>query len=199
MEGAKMPAKRILLLVGDYVEDYEAMFALHALQMLSHRVDAVCPGKAAGETVATAVHDFEGKQTYSEKRGHNFRLNTTFEAVQPDEYDGLIIPGGRAPEYLRLNPEVLNLVRAFDRDGKPICAICHGVQVTAAAGVMQGRRCTGYPALRPDLEAAGAEWREPSPDLDDAVTDGHLVTAPAWPADPAALRAFLEALGAWAG
>ena len=118
-----MPAKRILLLVGDYVEDYEAMFALHALQMLGHRVDAVCPGKAAGESVATAVHDFEGEQTYSEKRGHNFRLNATFETVRAGEYDGLIIPGGRAPEYLRLNPKVLELVRDFDREGKPICAI----------------------------------------------------------------------------
>jgi deglycase len=190
-----MPARRILLLVGDYVEDYEAMFAFHALQMLGHRVDAVCPGKGAGETVATAVHDFEGEQTYSEKRGHNFRLTTTFETVQPDLYDGLIIPGGRAPEYLRLNPQVLELVRAFDREQKPICAICHGVQVTATAGILPGRRCTGYPALRPDLQAAGAEWRDPSPDLDDAVTDGHLVTAPAWPADPAALRAFLAVLG----
>src|SRR5437660_11066455 len=124
-----MASRRILLLLGDYVEDYEAMFAFHALQMLGHRVDAVCPGKAVGETVATAVHDFEGEQTYSEKRGHNFRLNASFETVRADDYDGLIIPGGRAPEYLRLNPRVLQLVRDFDAAGKPICAICHGLQV----------------------------------------------------------------------
>jgi len=189
-----MPAYRILLLVGDYVEDYEAMFAFHALQMLGHRVDAVCPGKAAGEVVATAVHDFEGEQTYSEKRGHNFRLNATFETVRAEDYDGLIIPGGRAPEYLRLNRRVLELTREFDQAGKPIAAICHGVQVTAAAGIMRGRRCTAYPALQPDLEACGAEWQPPAPDLDNAETDGHLVTAPAWPADPAAIRAFLQAL-----
>jgi protease I len=194
-----MPSRRILLLVGDYVEDYEAMFAFHALQMLGHRVDAVCPGKAAGESVTTAVHDFEGEQTYSEKRGHNFRLNATFETVRPEEYDGLVIPGGRAPEYLRLNARVLEMVRHFDDAGKPIAAICHGVQVLAAAGVVRGRRCTGYPALRPDLEACGALWREPAADLDNAETDAHLVTAPAWPADPAAIRAFLLALGEWVG
>jgi protease I len=189
-----MPVRKILLLVGDYVEDYEAMFAFHALQMLGHRVDAVCPGKTAGNFVATAVHDFEGEQTYSEKRGHNFRLNATFETARAGEYDGLIIPGGRAPEYLRLNPRVLDLVRAFDAAGKPIAAICHGVQVLAAAGLLEGRRCTAYPALQPDLEACGAAWLPPAPDLDNAETDGNLVTAPAWPADPAALRAFLKLL-----
>ncbi len=195
-----MPARRILLLVGDDVEDYEAMFAQHALQMLGHRVDAVCPGRSAGELVATAVHDFEaGEQTYSEKRGHNFRLNATFEAIRAADYDGMIIPGGRAPEYLRLNPRVLELVREFDRDCKPICAICHGVQVTAAAGILRGRRCTAYPALQPDVEACGAEWRSPGGDLDNAEVDGHLVTAPAWPADPTALRAFLQSLGEWRG
>jgi protease I len=192
-----MASRKILLLVGDYVEDYEVMFAFHALQMLGHRVDAVCPGKAAGESVATAVHDFEGEQTYSEKRGHNFRLNATFESVRPDDYDGLIIPGGRAPEYLRLNPRVLEMARHFDRAGKPIAAICHGVQVLAAAGIMRGRRCTAYPALQPDMEACGAVWIAPSAELDNAETDAHLVTAPAWPADPAAIRAFLQALGAW--
>jgi len=190
-----MAKRRILLLVGDYVEDYEAMFPLHALQMLGHRVDAVCPGKSAGESIVTAVHDFEGEQTYSEKRGHNFRLNATFETTRSTDYEGLVIPGGRAPEYLRLNPRVLELVREFDAAGKPICAICHGVQVLAAAGIMRGRRCTGYPALQPDLEAAGAEWRPPAPELDNAVRDAHLVTAPGWPADPAAVRVFLEALG----
>jgi protease I len=194
-----MPSRRILLLVGDYVEDYEAMFAFHALQMLGHRVDAVCPGKLAGETVATAVHDFEGEQTYAERRGHNFRLTADFETVHAENYDGLVIPGGRAPEYLRLNPHVIALVQHLALENKPICAICHGVQVLAAADVLRGRRCTAYPALQPDVERCDAEWRHPAPGLDNAERDENLVTAPAWPADPAALRAFLQALGEWTG
>src|SRR5262245_20943141 len=190
-----MRTHKVLLLVGDFVEDYEAIFPLHALQMLGHQCDAVCPGKAAGEMVATAVHDFTGEQTYSEKRGHNLRLTADFETAKAADYDGLVIPGGRAPEYLRLNPRVLELVRDFDRAGKPICTICHGAQLTAAAGILRGRRCTAYPALQPEVEAAGAEWCAASPGLDNAVRDGHLVSAPAWPADPAAIRVFLEALG----
>src|SRR6266571_3642211 len=140
-----MSTRTILLLLGDYVEDYEAMFAFHALQMLGHRVDAVCPGKAAGETVATSVHDFEGEQTYSEKRGHNFRLNATFDSVRAERYDGLLIPGGRAPEYLRINERVIALVRQFAEARKPIGAICHGPQVLSAAGILRDRTCTAYP------------------------------------------------------
>jgi protease I len=190
-----MPKKRILMLVGDYVEDYEAMVPYQMLLLVGHEVDAVCPGKQAGETVATAIHDFEGDQTYSEKRGHNFRLTASFDAVKPESYDGLVIPGGRAPEYLRLNPRVLEIVRHFAEARKPLAALCHGPQLLSAAGVVEGRSCTAYPAVKPELTAAGATWIEPSGGLDSAHIDGNLVTAPAWPAHPAWIRAFLEVLG----
>src|SRR5690348_2872512 len=148
-------AQRILMLVGDYVEDYEAMVPFQALQMVGHTVHAVCPGKKAGESVRTAIHDFEGDQTYSEKRGHNFALNATFDEVRPESYDALVIPGGRAPEYLRLNPKVLEMVRYFDREGKPIAALCHGPQILAAAGVLKGRKVNCYPACAPEVGLAG--------------------------------------------
>lgn len=190
-----MAAKTILMLVGDYVEDYEVMVPFQILTMVGHAVTAVCPDKKAGETVATAVHDFEGDQTYSEKRGHNFALTGTFDQVRPEDYDALVIPGGRAPEYIRLNPKVLEIVQHFARENKPIASICHGQQVLAAAGVVQGRTCTAYPAVRPDLEQAGATWAEVNETVTNAVVDGNLVTAPAWPAHPEWMKAFLKILG----
>ena len=191
-----MSAKKILMLVGDYVEDYEVMVPFQALQMVGHTVHAVCPDKKAGDSVRTAVHDFEGDQTYSEKRGHNFSLNATFDDVRESSYDALVIPGGRAPEYLRLNSRVLEIVRYFDRERKPIAAICHGVQLLAAANVIMGKQCTGYPACGPEAKAAGAKWVEVP--IDGAHTDGHLITAPAWPAHPKWLAQFLVVLGAGA-
>jgi len=184
---------KLLMLVGDYVEDYEAMVPFQALQMVGHTVHAACPGKKQGEAVRTAVHDFEGDQTYSEKRGHNFTLNATFDEIREADYDGLVIPGGRAPEYIRLQPRLLEIVQHFAQAGKPIAAICHGVQVLAAADVLRGRRCTGYPAVGPEARLAGASWVEVP--VDQAVADGMLITAPAWPAHPAWLAKFLEALG----
>lgn len=188
-----MPAKKILMLVGDYVEDYETMVPFQALQMVGHRVDAVCPGKKAGEHVPTAVHDFEGQQTYSEKRGHNFALNASFDQIQVEQYDALLIPGGRAPEYLRLNDRVIQIVRHFAQANKPIAALCHGLQILAAAGVLEGRTCTGYPAVGPEVKAAGGRWQDCA--VDRAITDGNLVTAPAWPAHPDWLAQFLKVLG----
>jgi protease I len=188
-----MAAKRILMLVGDYVEDYEVMVPFQALLTVGHQVDTVCPDKKAGEHVATAVHDFEGEQTYSEKRGHNFTLNANFTDVRAEQYDALVIPGGRAPEYLRLNSQVLELVRYFAQAQKPIAALCHGVQILCAAGVLEGRTCTAYPAVGPEVKAAGGHWQECA--VDKAVTDGNLVTAPAWPAHPAWLGQFLKVLG----
>jgi len=188
-----MSAKRILMLVGDFVEDYEVMVPFQALQMVGHTVHAVCPDKEAGETVRTAIHDFEGDQTYSEKRGHNFRLNATFDEVNPGEYDALVIPGGRAPEYIRLNARVLEIVQHFATEAKPIAAICHGPQILAAAGVLTGKQSTAYPAVGPDVTNAGGEYVEVP--VDDAHVDGNLVTAPAWPAHPAWLAKFLEVLG----
>src|ERR671923_812709 len=155
-----MSTKKILMLVGDYVEDYEAMVPFQALQMVGHTVHAVCPGRSAGQKVRTAVHDFEGDQTYSEKPGHNFTLNATFAEVRPEDYDALVLPGGRAPEYLRLNDDVLRLVRHFAQAGKPIAAICHGVQILTAAGVLQGKACTAYPAVAPEVKGAGGRWGE---------------------------------------
>jgi protease I len=191
-----MSAKQILMIVGDFVEDYEVMVPFQALLMLGHQVHAACPGKKAGDYVATAVHDFEGHQTYSEKPGHRFRLNATFAEVRPEEYDALVLPGGRAPEYLRLDERVVDAVKHFFSAGKPVAAICHGLQILVATGQLAGRSCTAYPAVRPDLEAAGARWVEPSAPLDSAHVDGNLVSAPAWPAHPAWLRAFLQVLGA---
>ena len=190
-----MAAKKILMLVGDYVEDYEAMVPFQMLTMVGHTVHAVCPGKKAGESVRTAVHDFEGDQTYSEKRGHNFAINATFEEIKPEDYDGLVIPGGRAPEYIRLNEDVLNIVRHFAEADKPIASICHGQQVLAAAGVVEGKLCTAYPAVKPDLMRAGAKWGEVNETFSNAYVDGNLVTAAAWPGHPEWMRKFLELLG----
>ena len=188
-----MAAKKILMLVGDYVEDYEVMVPFQALQMVGHTVHAVCPDKKAGETVRTAVHDFEGDQTYSEKPGHNFALNATFDEVKAEDYDALVIPGGRAPEYIRLNDKVLEIVRHFAEADKPIAAICHGAQVLAAAGVLEGKGCSAYPAVGPDVNRAGGTYVDIP--VDQAHVDGNLVTAPAWPAHPDWLAKFLEVLG----
>ncbi len=187
-----MPA-RVLMLVGDFVEDYEVMVPFQALQVVGLAVEAVCPGKKKGERIRTAVHDFEGDQTYSEKPGHLFALNATFDEVKPETYDALVVPGGRAPEYIRLNPRVLEIVRHFARENKPIAAICHGVQLLAAAGVLAGREATGYPACGPEVKAAGGTFIELAPDAVHA--QGKLVTAPAWPAHPAWLARLLQVLG----
>ncbi|BDU75626.1 DJ-1/PfpI family protein [Mesoterricola sediminis] len=188
-----MAAKKILMLVGDYVEDYEVMVPFQMLLMVGHAVHAVCPGKKAGDFVRTAIHDFEGDQTYSEKPGHRFTLNADFDAVAAEAYDALVIPGGRAPEYLRLNPKVLDLVKAMAKAGKPIAAICHGPQILAAAGVVSGRPCTAYPAVGPEITEAGGRFE--SIPVDGVHVDGNLVTAPAWPAHPAWIGAFLKVLG----
>jgi len=186
-------AKKLLMLVGDFVEDYEVMVPFQALLAVGHGVDAVCPGKAAGDSVRTAIHDFEGDQTYSEKPGHNFALNATFDDVRAEDYDGLVLPGGRAPEYLRRNARVVELVQEFARAEKPIAAICHGPQLLAAAKVIDGKRISAYPACAPEVELAGAKYAEI--DVADAVTDGNFVTAPAWPAHPAWIGQFLAVLG----
>jgi protease I len=190
-----MTVKRILMLVGDFVEDYEAMVPFQMLQMIGHEVSAVCPGKSAGESVATAIHDFEGEQTYSEKRGHNFALTANFADLDLLDFDALVIPGGRAPEYLRLDEKVLQVVRHFAETNKPIAAICHGPQLLTAAGVLQGRQCSCYPAVRPDVEAAGGRYVEAAEGFDNVHVEGNLVTAPAWPAHPAWMRALLDLLG----
>jgi protease I len=188
-----MAVKRILQLVGDYVEDYEVMVPFQMLVMVGHTVHAVCPDKKVGDYVLTAIHDFEGAQTYSEKPGHRFTLNATFADVDAASYDALLISGGRAPEYLRLNAKVLEITRHFISTGKPIAAVCHGAQVLAAAGGLKGRAATGYYACRPEIELAGAQFKDPG--VDGAVTDGNLITAVAWPGHPAWIAQFLKVLG----
>ena len=190
-----MAAKKILMLVGDFVEDYEAMVPFQMLTMVGHTVDTACPDKKIGESVATAIHDFEGDQTYTEKRGHNFALNATFDEIDPEAYDALVIPGGRAPEYLRLNERVLDIVRHFAQANKPIAAICHGLQILTAAGVVKDKLCTAYPAVQPELIQAGAKWGEVNETFSNAHVDGNLVTAAAWPGHPEWMAKFLEVLG----
>jgi protease I len=185
-----MTGAKLLMIVGDFGEDYEIMVPFQALQAVGHEVEAVCPEKEAGDTVKTAVHDFRGDQTYMESRGHDFELTATMADIDPADYDGLVLPGGRAPEYLRTYGEVLEAVRHFAEAEKPIAAICHAAQILAAADVLEGRRCTAYPALKHDVEDAGGEW------VDGVATDGNLVTAQAWPDHPAWLEAFIEVLEA---
>jgi protease I len=187
-----MKTAKLLMIVGDYVEDYEVMVPFQALQMVGHTVHAVCPDKKEGEFVRTAIHDFEGDQTYSEKRGHNFTLNATFAEIQPSAYDGLIVPGGRAPEYLRLNAKVIDLVKHFHNSGKPIAALCHGAQLLATAGALTGKRVSAYPACAPEVASAGGLLVAVG--FTEAVVDGVLVTGPAWTAHPAWLARFLEVL-----
>jgi len=188
-----MAAKKILFLTGDFAEDYEMMVPFQALQMVGHTVHAVCPGKRNGDKIKTAIHDFEGDQTYTEMPGHLFVLNASFDEVEVDNYDALMITGGRAPEYLRLNPRVIEIVRQFAAADKPIAAICHGAQVLVAADVIRGKRIAAYPACAPEVRLAGGDYADIA--VDQAVTDGAFVTAPAWPAHPQWLAQFLQQLG----
>lgn len=185
--------KKILMICGDYCEDYETMVPYQTLLAIGHTVHAVCPGKKAGDSIATAIHDFEGDQTYSEKRGHNFALNASFDDINASHYDALVIPGGRGPEYLRMNDAVIALVRHFFSTNKPVAAVCHGAQLLAGARVLEGRLCSAYPACRAEVELAGGRYADIP--IDQAVTDGNLVTAPAWPAHPAWLSQFITLLG----
>ena len=188
-----MAAKKILFLTGDFAEDYETMVPFQALLMLGHTVHAVCPGKKSGETIKTAIHDFEGDQTYTEKPGHLFTLNASFDEIDPADYDAVMIAGGRAPEYLRLNEKVIAAVRHFAEAGKPVAAVCHGAQLLAAADVIRGKRISAYPACAPEVKLAGGTYADIA--VTDAVTDGQFVTAPAWPAHPAWLAQFVMLLG----
>ncbi|NYS59628.1 DJ-1/PfpI family protein [Vreelandella salicampi] len=187
-----MSGKRILMITGDFTEDYETMVPFQALMAVGHQVDAVCPDKKAGDSVATAIHDFEGDQTYTEKPGHRFALTADFESINPADYDALVVPGGRAPEYLRLNKDVLTMIQHFFEANKPVAAICHAAQLLAAAKVLDGKQCSAYPACQPEVELAGGRFADL--EVTDAVTDGNLVTAPAWPAHPAWLAQFMALL-----
>jgi len=190
-----MSGRRILMLVGDFVEDYEAMVPLQILQMMGHTVDVACPNKKSGDKVVTAIHDFEGHGTYSEKRGHNFPITIDWKSIQLDQYDALVIPGGRSPEYLQLDERVQAVVQHFFTASKPVAATCHAPAILNTANVLKGRKLQAYPSLRPDLERAGAIWDPPSAGLDSVCADGNLITAPAWPANANWMREFLRLLG----
>lgn len=185
--------KKLLMICGDYCEDYETMVPFQTLQAVGHTVHAVAPDKKAGDFILTAIHDFEGAQTYSEKPGHRFTLNANFADIQPEAYDGLVIPGGRGPEYLRMHANVMALVKHFTSTGKPVAAVCHGAQLLAATGDIKGRTIAAYPACQVEVELAGATYAHIP--VDQAVTDGPFVTAPAWPAHPAWMAQFLAVLG----
>ncbi|HOO90263.1 MAG TPA: DJ-1/PfpI family protein [Syntrophales bacterium] len=190
-----MAQKKILMFVGDFVEDYEAMVPFQMLLMVGHQVDTVCPDKKPGDTVKTAIHDFEGDQTYSEKVGHHFPITADFDSIQSFDYDALVIPGGRAPEYLRLNKKIIHLTQEFFNANKPIASICHGPQILAASGILSGKSCCPYPAVGPDVEQAGGTWIANNDTFSNAHVDGNLITAPAWPAHPEWMKKFLEVLG----
>lgn len=188
-----MAGKKLLMIVGDFGEDYEIMVPFQALQMVGHTVHAVCPGKTEGDSVKTAIHDFEGDQTYSEKPGHNFALNATFDEIEPEDYDALVLPGGRAPEYLRREEGVIEMINHFVETNKPIAALCHGLQLLSAAKAVEGKTLTAYPACGPEMQAAGANYKDVA--ATEVVVDGNLVTSPAWPGHPKWLAAFLKVLG----
>ena len=188
-----MAGKKLLMIVGDYGEDLEIMVPFQALQMVGHTVHAVCPDKNKGDHCPTAVHDFVGDQTYKELNGHNFTLNYSFDDVDVESYDGLVIPGGRAPEYLRLNSDVIDMVSHFIENDKPIAAICHGLQIMAAAGGIEGKTLTAYPACGPEMKLAGADYKDVQPT--EVVRDGNLVTTPAWPGHQKWLAEFMDVLG----
>lgn len=186
-----MPAKNILMIVGDFSEDYELMVPFQTLKTVGHNVEAVCPDKEAGDTVKTAVHDFRGDQTYVESRGHDFEVNATMDDIDPSDYDALVVPGGRAPEYLRMHEEVIDVVQHFFEKDKPVAALCHGPQILAAADVLTDYKLTSYPAVRAEVERAstGCSW------VDEVTRDGNLVTGQAWPDHPEWLAEFLDMLG----
>ncbi|MCG3180607.1 MAG: Protein/nucleic acid deglycase 2 [Phycisphaerae bacterium] len=189
-----MAARKILMLVGEYVEDYEVMVPFQALQAVGHVVHAACPNRHAGDKIPTAVHDFaDGAQTYHELPGHRFALNADFHDIDPADYDALVLPGGRGPEYIRLNEHVIAIVRHFFKAGKPVAAICHAAQILVAADVVKDRTLTAYPSIHPDVVAVGGKFRQVA--FDKAVVDGNLVTAVAWPGHPAWLAEFLKLLG----
>ncbi|KAJ3428054.1 dj-1/thij/pfpi family protein [Anaeramoeba flamelloides] len=173
-------SKKLLMLCGDFMEDYETMVPFVALQCLGHKVIAVCKGKKSGETVKTSVHDFEGQQTYSEKVGHNFWLNGNFNEVlnELDSFDGLVIPGGRAPEYIRLEEEVITITKHFLENNKPIAVICHGPLVLVAAGGLKGRECSAYPACGPDVTLSGGKYIKV--ESGQSHVEGNIVSAPDW-------------------
>lgn len=190
-KGVEMMAKRILILTGDCAEDYEVKVPQQALMMLGYQVDIAAPAKKPGDMLQLVVHDFTTLDTYIELTGHRIPVDVSAAEAKAEDYDGLVIPGGRAPEYIRMHDEVIKLVQAFFSSAKPVAAICHGTQLLAAAGVLSDRTVTSYPACAAECRISGAEWQN-----EPVVVQNNLVTAQAWPNHPEWLRAFVNLLGA---
>jgi protease I len=178
---------RILMLAGDAAESLEVMYPYQRLLEEGYDVDIAAPSKKKLQFV---VHDFvDGYDTYTEKPGYTWQADVAFSDVKPENYIALVIPGGRAPEYIRNDPDVQRIVKHFFGDQKPVAQLCHAPLVLAAAGVLSGRRTAAYPALAPDVRAAGAQFID-----SEAVVDGNMVSARAWPDHPAWMREFMALL-----
>jgi deglycase len=188
-----MPGKKILMLVGEFSEEYEIFVFQQAMEAVGHTVHVVCPDKKSGEVIKTSLHDFEGDQTYTEKLGHFFQLNKSFKEVREADYDAVYVAGGRGPEYIRIYPRVIEIIRNFHATGKPIFSICHGAQVLAAAEVIDGRKVAALHYCEPEVRLARGIYVDVPPE--GATRDGNLVTAKGWPGLAAFMRLCLEVLG----
>lgn len=187
-------SKLILNLVGDFAEDYEVYVPMSTLETLGYTVHNASPGKKSGDIIKTAIHDFEGHQTYTEKVGHNVPINVDLSTIKVDDYAGLVVPGGRSPEFLRTNQLALDVIREFFDKNKPVAAMCHSLMVLISAGVLKGRECTAYPILKDDLVFCGAKWVESNSSFSNIVIDGNLVSTPAWPGLGGLMREFHKLL-----
>ena len=189
-----MAGKKILMLVGEFSEEYEIFVFEQAMHAVGHTVHVVCPGKKAGEMIKTSLHDFEGHQTYTEKLGHDYYVNKTFAEVKPEQYDAVYCAGGRGPEYIRIDKGVQAIVRHFHEAGKPIFTICHGVQILMAVdGVLAGRQVAGLGACAPEIRAVGGTYVDVDPT--GVHVDGTMVSAKGWTALAAFMRECLKVLG----
>jgi len=191
-----MPGKKILMLVGDFTEEYEIFVFQQGMEAVGHTVDVVCPDKKAGDILTTSLHDFEGHQTYTEKLGHNFVINKTFAEAEakPEAYDAVYCAGGRGPEYIRTDKRVQAIVRHFHEAKKPIFTICHGVQILIAVdGVVRGKKVAALGACEPEVILAGGTYIDLSPT--EAYVDGTMVSAKGWTALAAFMRECLKVLG----
>jgi len=182
-----MAAPKILILTGDAAESLEVIYPYQRLQEEGYEVRIAAPAK---KKLHFVVHDFEpGYDTYTEKPGYSWDADLAFKDVNPADYAALVIPGGRAPEYIRNNPDCQRIIQHFFQQSKPVAQICHAALALAAAGVLKGKRTAAYPALEPDVRAAGAEFVN-----SEAVVDGHMISARAWPDHPAWMREFVKLL-----
>ncbi|RRH69278.1 DJ-1/PfpI family protein [Falsigemmobacter faecalis] len=189
-----MPAKSILMLCGEFTEEYEIFVFQQGMEAVGHTVHVVCPDKKKGEMIQTSLHDFEGHQTYIERFGHLAEINKTFSEINPDDYDAVYCAGGRGPEYIRTDKRIQALVRHFHEAQKPIFTICHGVQILIAVdGVVRGKRVAALGACEPEVTLAGGTYVDVLPH--EAIVDGTMVSAKGWTGLAAFMRECLKVLG----